>query len=146
MEIDFRRNELYASGINDSTGVLHQFPVFTEGDQSFQSKEMWYNFESKRGRTFQVFTEEADGFLHGEVVKIQPSKVIHVQDGKFTTCDDPDPHFHIGFRKAKIIPEDKIITSLAFLVIEGVPTRWSFLLVFSPTSVGKLREYDAFLW
>lgn len=137
VEIDFRRNELYASGINDSTGVLHQFPVFTEGDQSFQSKEMWYNFESKRGRTFQVFTEEADGFLHGEVVKIQPSKVIHVQDGKFTTCDDPDPHFHIGFRKAKIIPEDKIITSLAFLVIEGVPTPLVVPFGFFPNKRGQ---------
>lgn len=137
VEIDFKRNELYASGINDSTGVLHQFPVFTEGDQSFQSREMWYNFESKKGRTLQVFTEEADGFLHGEVVKIQPSKVIHVQDGKFTTCDDPDPHFHIGFRRAKIIPEDKIITSLAFLVIEGVPTPLVVPFGFFPNKRGQ---------
>ena len=137
VEIDFRRNELYASGIPDSTGTLFQFPVFTEGDQSFQSREMWYNFESKRGRTLQVFTEEAEGFLHGEVVKIQPSKIIHVQDGKFTTCDDPDPHFHIGFRRAKIIPDDKIITSLAFLVIEGVPTPLIVPFGFFPNKRGQ---------
>lgn len=137
VEIDFKRNELYASGLPDSTGVVQGLPLFTEGDQSFQSKEMWYNFESKRGRTLQVFTEEADGYLHGEVVKIQPSKIIHVQDGKFTTCDDPNPHFHIGFRKAKILPEDKIITSLAYLVIAGVPTPLVVPFGFFPNKRGQ---------
>jgi lipopolysaccharide assembly outer membrane protein LptD (OstA) len=137
VEIDFRRNELYASGLPDSAGVMQGIPVFTEGPQSFQSKEMWYNFETKRGRTLGVFTEEADGYLHGDIVKIQPSQIIHVQDGKYTTCDDPEPHFHIGFRKAKIIPEDKIITSLAFLVIEGVPTPLVVPFGFFPNKRGQ---------
>jgi hypothetical protein len=137
VEIDFRRNELYASGLPDSAGVMQGIPVFTEGPQSFQSKEMWYNFETKRGRTLGVFTEEADGYLHGDIVKIQPSRIIHVQDGKYTTCDDPEPHFHIGFRRAKIIPEDKIITSLAFLVIEGVPTPLVVPFGFFPNKRGQ---------
>ncbi len=137
VEIDFRENLLYATGMPDSAGVMQQFPVFTEAQQSFQSKEMWYNFETRRGRTRQVFTEEADGYLHGELVKIQPDRIIHVQDGKYTTCDDPEPHFHIGFRKAKMIPDDKIITSLAFLVIEGVPTPLVVPFGFFPNKKGQ---------
>ena len=120
IEIDFRSNELFAKGMPDSLGIIRGNPVFTEADQSFESEELRYNFETKRGRTVNVITQEADGYVHGHFVKIQPDKVIHVQQGKYTTCDDPDPHFHIGFRKAKLIPDDKIITSVAFLVIEGV--------------------------
>lgn len=137
VEIDFRRNELFASAFPDSAGVLQGRPLFTEGEQSFQSEEMWYNFQTRRGRTKNVFTEEAEGFLHGELVKIQPDRVIHVQEGKFTTCDNPEPHFHIGFRRAKIVPDDKIITSLAFLVIEGVPTPLVVPFGFFPNKRGQ---------
>ena len=137
VEIDFRRNELFAMGMPDSLGVLQGNPVFEEGEQSFQSRELRYNFETKRGRTVQVITEEADGFVHGGIVKIQPDRVVHVQEGKYTTCDDPDPHFHIAFRKAKLIPDDKIISSVAYLVIEGVPMPLFLPFGFFPNKRGQ---------
>jgi lipopolysaccharide assembly outer membrane protein LptD (OstA) len=137
VEIDFRRNEVYASGLPDTLGEMQGLPVFTEGMQSFQSREMRYNFETRRGRTIGVITEEADGFIHGEIVKIQPNKVIHAQDGKYTTCDHPEPHFHIGFRRAKIIPDDKIVTSFAYLVIEGVPLPLVLPFGFFPNKRGQ---------
>ncbi len=122
IEIDFNTNELRAKGVPDSLGVIQGRPVFSDGMQSFESDELRYNFETKRGRTLGVITEESEGFVHGDVVKIQPTREVHVSDGKFTTCDDPEPHFHIAFRQAKIIPNDKIITSVAYLVIQGIPT------------------------
>lgn len=137
VEIDFSTNELFAKGMPDSLGEIRGRPVFTEADQSFESEELRYNFETRRGRTINVITEEADGFVHGHFVKIQPDRVVHVQDGKYTTCDDPDPHFHIGFRKAKLIPDDKIITSVAFLVIEGVPMPLILPFGFFPNKRGR---------
>lgn len=137
VELDFRRNELYATGIPDSLGLMHQFPIFTEDPHSFQSKQMWYNFETRRGRTIDVITEEAEGFLHGGVVKIHDDRVIHVQDGKFTTCDNPEPHFHIAFNRAKMIPDDKIITSFAYLVVAGIPTPLIVPFGFFPNRRGQ---------
>lgn len=137
VEIDFRKNELFASGMPDSLGVVRGNPVFTEGPQSFEAKELRYNFETKRGRTVDVITQEADGYVHGGVVKIQPDRVVHVQDGKYTTCDDPNPHFHIAFRRAKLIPDDKIISSVAFLVIEGVPMPLFLPFGFFPNKRGQ---------
>ena len=137
VEIDFRKNELFAMGMPDSLGVIRGNPVFTEGPQSFESKQLRYNFETERGRTVDVITEEADGYLHGGVVKIQPDRVVHVQDGKYTTCDDPEPHFHIAFRKAKLIPDDKIVSSVAFLVIEGVPMPLFLPFGFFPNKRGQ---------
>jgi hypothetical protein len=137
VEIDFRKNELFAKGMPDSLGVVRGNPVFTEGPQSFKAVELRYNFESKRGRTVEVITQEADGYVHGGIVKIQPDRVIHVQEGKYTTCDDPEPHFHIAFRKAKLIPDDKIISSVAFLVIEGVPMPLFLPFGFFPNKRGQ---------
>ncbi len=137
IEIDFRKNELMARGAVDSTGVMSGFPVFTEDMQSFTARELRYNFETKRGRTVGVVTEQAEGFVHGQVVKIQPNRHIHIQDGKYTTCEDPEPHFHIGFRKAKLIPNDKIITSVAFLVIEDVPMPLFLPFGFFPNKRGQ---------
>ena len=135
--IDFNNNELHATGLPDSLGVIRGKPVFTEGLQSFQAEELRYNFETRRGRTIGVITEEAEGFIHGDVVKIQPTREIHVADGKYTTCDDPDPHFHIEFRRAKIIPDDKIVSSVAFLVIQGVPTPLFIPFGFFPNKRGQ---------
>ncbi len=137
IEIDFNTNELYASGLPDTAGVIQGKPVFREGMQSFQSEELRYNFDSQRGRTIGVVTEEADGFVHGDVVKIHPTREVHVADGKYTTCDDPDPHFHIAFRRAKIIPDDKIVSSLAYLVIRDVPTPLFVPFGFFPNRRGQ---------
>lgn len=135
--IDFRRKELFATGLPDSLNRMSGYPIFQEGAQSFESKELRYNFETRRGRTVNVITEEADGFMHGDVVKIMENKVVHVKDGKYTTCDNPEPHFHISFRKAKILPNDKIITSLAFLTIEGIPTPLFVPFGFFPNKRGQ---------
>ncbi len=137
IEIDFQTNELFAKGLPDTAGVIQGLPVFTEGMQSFQSQELRYNFETRRGRTTGVVTEEAEGFVHGDVVKIQPNREVHVADGKYTTCDHPEPHFHIEFRRAKIIPDDKIISSTAFLVIRGVPTPLFVPFGFFPNKRGQ---------
>ncbi len=137
IEIDFNNNELYATGLPDSLGVMQGLPVFTEDMQSFQSEELRYNFETRRGRTIGVVTEEAEGFVHGDVVKIQPNREVHVSEGKYTTCDHPDPHFHIEFRRAKIIPDDKIISSLAYLVIRDVPTPLFVPFGFFPNRRGQ---------
>lgn len=137
VEIDFNKNEVFAHGMPDSLGQMQGLPVFTEGEQAFQSEEMRYNFQSKRGRTVGVITEEADGFVHGKVVKIQANRIIHTQDGKYTTCDNPEPHFHIAFRRAKIIPDDKIVTSFAYLVIEGVPLPLVVPFGFFPNRKGQ---------
>ncbi len=137
IEIDFNTNELYARGLPDTAGVIRGHPVFTEGMQSFESRELRYNFETKRGRTIGVITEEADGFVHGDVVKIQHTREVHVSEGKYTTCDHPEPHFHIEFRRAKIIPNDKIVSSFAYLVISGVPTPLFVPFGFFPNKRGQ---------
>ncbi|MBQ3833074.1 MAG: LPS-assembly protein LptD, partial [Bacteroidales bacterium] len=56
--------------------------------------------------------------------------------GKFTTCDLPDPHFYFNLSKAIVIPDDKIISGPANLVVEDVPTPIGIPFGFFPNKKG----------
>jgi len=123
IEINWGNNVVHAEGRPDSTGKIKGEPVFDEGSQTFNADKIDYNFKSKKGKISGVFTKQGDGFLHGEQVKKNEKDEFYVKNGKYTTCDLPDhPHFFINASKIKVIPNDKIVSGPANLVIEDVPT------------------------
>lgn len=122
VEIEFANKTVYATGTQDSTGKKIGKPVFTMGQTSFESETIKYNYETKKGLVKNVITEDAAGYLHGNIVKKMPDDVTNVYQGSYTTCEDEHPHFAFNFNKAKVIPDRKIITGPAYLVIEDVPT------------------------
>ena len=134
VEMDFKKNEVFAIGIEDTTGTLIGNPAFKEGEKVFNSKEMHYNFTSKKGLTKEVITKENEGFLHGELVKKMSDDITYIRNGKFTTCDLDNPHFDIRFGRAKAIPDKKIVTGPAFLYIEDIPTPLFIPVGFFPNS------------
>jgi len=123
IEVDFNTNNVYATGIEDSTGKLIGVPEFTQGGQTFKAKKMSYNFDSQKGIIQQVITEDDQGFLHGKKVKKMDDNTINVLHGSYTTCNlEENPHFSFKFKKARFIPDNKIVTGPAYMEIEGVPT------------------------
>jgi hypothetical protein len=122
IEIDSKKNTVFAKSLKDSVGVSYGFPVFTENNNSFSSKEITYNFKTKKGLIKQVVTQEGESYIHGEKVKKDESDVLYTYNGKYTTCDLEHPHFSIRAKKIKTIPNKKIITGPAVLEFAGVPT------------------------
>ncbi|MCQ2285359.1 MAG: hypothetical protein MJZ76_00590 [Bacteroidales bacterium] len=122
IEIDFQKNELYASGVADSVGNIHGAPIFKQGEYSFRTQEITYNFSTKKGKIWNVITSEGEGYIHGEQVKKLDDNTSFIKKGKYTTCELDHPHFEISFTKAKVIPDDKIITGPAYLSFAGIPT------------------------
>lgn len=137
IEIDFTKSELYAEGLPDSTGKIVGNPVFTEGGKSFKSEEMSYNFDTKKGLIKHVITQEGESFIHGDIIKKMSDDVIFIKGGKYTTCNLDDPHFEFRFNKSKVIPDDKIITGPAYLVIEDVPTPLAIPFGLFPNKKGQ---------
>ncbi len=121
VEIDFNTNILTAKPLIDSTGTEIGLPEFSEGSQSFKSKEMRYNFDTKKGLIKNVITQEGQGYLHGELVKKMDNDVSNMRGGGYTTCNLDHPHFSLKFTKAKVIPNNKIVTGPAYMTIEDVP-------------------------
>ena len=121
VEIDFSTSLLYATYVLDSLDKKVGRPVFTNEGQSFTSKELHYNFDNKKGLIKGVITQEGDGYIHGAIIKKMDNDVINVASGKYTTCNLEHPHFEMRFKKAKIIPDNKIVTGPAYVVVEDVP-------------------------
>ncbi len=127
IELDMDKNEIYAIGLPDTSGVVIGSPHFKEDDEEYDAREMRYNFKSKKGIIKDVRTEQSDGFLHAELTKKHENGEIHMLHGKYTTCDAPHPHFYMALTRAKVIPNDKIVSGPAYMVVEDVPLYFPIL-------------------
>ena len=54
---------VFARGIIDSTGVESGLPVFKDSETPYESKEMRYNFKSKKGFINQIVTQQGEGYV-----------------------------------------------------------------------------------
>ena len=124
MRIDMDTKEIYAYGKIDTVeGVATPTkPIYTEGETSLTMDTINYNINSKKAKIKGVATQQGDGWLIGGHVKKMEDNTINIRHGKYTTCDNTDhPHFYLAMTKAKVIPNKKVITGPAYLVIEDVP-------------------------
>ena len=137
MELDMNSKIVYATGIPDSLGKESEQPVFEDKGHTFTSREMTFNFETKKGLIKEVITKEGEGYIHGENVKKMQNDELYIKNGKYTTCENPQPHFHIHASKLKVIPDDKIITGPAYLAVEDVPTPLALPFGFFPNKKGQ---------
>ena len=122
IELSLETKEVTAYGTIDSTGKLIGKPEFVDGGQTFTSEALRYNFETKKGKITKAITQEGDGYIHGAQIKMMNDKVIFIKNGKYTTCSNEIPHFHIEASKLKFIKDDKIVTGPAYLKIQSIPT------------------------
>jgi lipopolysaccharide assembly outer membrane protein LptD (OstA) len=114
-------NFIYAEAYKNKEGELVEPPVFKQGNEEYRIKTIKYNFKSQKGIVTDVITQQAGGILHSKTTKMHPNKEIHIADGKFTTCDADHPHFYLRLTKAKVIPEEKIVTGPFHFVISDIP-------------------------
>jgi hypothetical protein len=112
---------VYATGRKDSTGKIVGTPIFTQGTEKFEAKELTWNFKTKKGRVFNMVTKQDEGYLHSGVTKRLEDGSLNINLSTYSTCDATPPHFYVGFHKAKVIPGKKIITGPAYLVLEDIP-------------------------
>ncbi len=119
--VNFNDNTVFATGMKDSTGKIVGKPVFKQGDETFDSDTLTYNFVTRKGIIRGVRTQNDQGFLHGDKVKKMADNSVNVKGGYFTTCDLPHPHYEFRFNKARIIPNKIIVTGPVYMQVEGVP-------------------------
>jgi len=137
IEIDFGKNVVYASSTKDSAGKDIQKPVFEQGAEKFTAQKITYNFNTKKGKIVDVITQQGEGFIHGRDIKKDTNNVYFVGHGKYTTCDLEHPHFYIGAKKIKVIPNDKIVTGPAVLYIADIPTPLAIPFGYFPNKKGR---------
>ncbi|MCD4833671.1 MAG: LPS-assembly protein LptD [Bacteroidales bacterium] len=124
IEYDQERNFVFARGVEDTLGNLLGKPKFTEKSDEFIARTIKYNFKTKKGYIEDVFTEEEQGFLHSAETKKLADNSLLLKNGKYTTCDNEEhPHFYLKMSEAKVIPNDKIISGPAYMVMHDIPIK-----------------------
>jgi lipopolysaccharide assembly outer membrane protein LptD (OstA) len=122
IEIDWKTNEVRATGILDSNGKVIQKPVFTESDKVFETDTIVYNFDSQKARIKTINTQEGESYLAGQKVKKVGKDVYYIRGTSFTTCSHRHPHFRVRTQKAKVIVGKQIVTGPAYLEFADIPT------------------------
>lgn len=121
IEMDFERSTMAASGATDSAGRVVGFPMFTDNGKEFAGEAMTYNFKTGRGRVRFGETSVEGGFYYGSGIKRIGERTLYVENGCFTTCDAPEPHFYFNSPKMKVVMDDKIYLDPVIWYVEDIP-------------------------
>lgn len=113
---------VFAHGVEDSTGNVQGKPVFKDGGEPYESKQMRYNFKSKKGFINNVTTQQGEGYLTSIKTKKSPTNELYLDEGMYTTCSNHEhPHFYLKLTKAKMRPKKNVVFGPAYIVVEDVP-------------------------
>ncbi|MBL7842658.1 MAG: LPS-assembly protein LptD [Cyclobacteriaceae bacterium] len=119
--IDYANSTLTAHGIRDSLGRRVGYPIFKNGPELYETKDITYNFKTGRARISEVVTQQGEGYLHGDMVfKNEKDELLSLHN-RYTTCNLEHPHFEIISTKTKAIPNDKIVSGPFYMRFNDIP-------------------------
>ena len=124
LEYDVQKQTVYARGVPDPvSGEMKGEPVMQDASGKYEMKEVTYNFESRKAFIKNMVTNDSNGILRGNNIKMMPDQSINITQGKYTVCDCEEPHYYIKLSAAKVMTKPKRTTVFgpAWPVVEGVP-------------------------
>lgn len=134
IEIDYLRNLVVAYGKKDSLGKNVGNPVFKDGSETMEADKIMYNLKSKRGKIFNALTKQGELLVVGSEIKKDSTNIVYMKDMKCIPCQEADARTVFRATKAKIIPDDKIVTGPMYLEVGGVPTPLGLPFGFFPNT------------
>jgi len=142
IRLNFETNTVYAVGRKDSlTGKMVGEPIFKQGSETFNTKEIRYNFKSKRAAILGIVTQQGDGNIRGNSVKKDSLDNLYLRRAFYTTCNLIHPHFGISAPKIKMVQgkgDNKQVISGPFnLVIADIPLPIGLPFGFFPFSATR---------
>jgi lipopolysaccharide export system protein LptA len=124
IKLNWKTNEVFAKGMYDSTAKkIVGDPVFQDGDEKYDSKQLRYNFKSRKGIIGGIVTQQGDGNIRGESVKKDADDNLYIRGSKYTTCDLEHPHFYISSKKLKVVANKQVISGPFHLNILDIPIK-----------------------
>lgn len=124
MEYDMNTGIVNARGTLDTlTGQWKGLPVMEQGQAKYEMEKLKYNFNTQKAFITNMTTNEQEGILHGQNIKMMPDRTINVSKGRYTVCDAEEPHYYMKMTSAKVIPGkdgNTIIFGPANLVVGDV--------------------------
>ena len=136
--VDWNDKTLDANYLIDSTGKKIGKPIFSEGNQSYETDKITYNFDSRKAKIKGIVTQLDDAYMQGEDVKKNEEDELFISHAMYTTCNLEEPHFHISSGKIKVIPGKKVVSGPFHLKFGDVPTPLGFIFGMFPQPKKKV--------
>ncbi|QKJ29965.1 LPS-assembly protein LptD [Mucilaginibacter mali] len=125
IRIDETKHLIFASGlINPKTHRYTGRPIskMDKQEKPVTSDSLLVDYETKRGKVWNGSTEQDGNYISGGKIKKLKNDEVAYENSLLSTCDLPYPYTHFGIVITKGIAEkNRIISSLFYLEIEGVP-------------------------
>ena len=136
--VNWNDKTLDANYLIDSTGKKIGKPIFSEGNQSYETDKITYNFDSRKAKIKGIVTQLDDAYMQGEDVKKNEEDELFISHAMYTTCNLEEPHFHISSGKIKVIPGKKVVSGPFHLKFGDVPTPLGFIFGMFPQPKKKV--------
>ncbi|SFT56537.1 hypothetical protein SAMN05216474_1356 [Lishizhenia tianjinensis] len=133
IEMDMEHRTVLATYTLDKDSNRVGIPVFSDGSEEVRAATLKYNFETEKAYIQELKVKQEENYLHMERAKRQTNGELHFVEGKFTTCDLDEPHYHFQLSKAVMVPNKRIVSGPLNLWIAGVPTPLGLPFIFLPT-------------
>ena len=139
--LDYTKNEIYARGI-DSAGVYSQTPIFTQTNNKVIPDSIRFNMDTKKALIYNSRSGQDEINYKAEVAKKVNDSVYFLQNIKFTTAKDIDnPEYYFYTRKAKVVPNKKIVTGFTNMYIADVPLPLGLPFAFFPLTKDRTSGF-----
>jgi hypothetical protein len=108
--------------IRDTSRVASRgAPKLIDGTTPYEGELIVYNFNTKQGTVALATSSMEGGYYYGEKIKQVEPKTLFIENGRYTTCDAPTPHFYFESDKMKLISGDQVFAQPVLLYIADVP-------------------------
>lgn len=99
---------------NDSTLTARYQPnpipvILKDKEEELYGDYLEYSIDTEKGKIVQSKSKYETGFYYGQRVYRAQENIFYVEDGRYTTCDASEPHFHFFSKNMKFIENDKLI-------------------------------------
>ncbi len=95
--------------------------VLLDGEQNLVGDYLEYSLKTRKGRFIQSKTEYDPGYYYGQKLFREQEDIFYISQGRFTTCDHDEPHFHFRSKDLKLIENNKLIARPVVAYVGRLP-------------------------
>ncbi len=95
--------------------------VLKDAEKDLLGDYLRYSIDTKKGRIVTSKSKYEKGLFYGRNLYRQTEKVFYLEQGRYTTCDAAEPHFHFSMKHMKLIEGNRLIAKPVTFYLGRLP-------------------------
>lgn len=121
LQIDLKQDRAFSTGRT----------VLIDSDQVLIGNQVYYDVNSQTGMMYDAASKLDKGYYYGDEVRKIDDDIYDVDGGKYTTCEDPEPHFWFQSKQMRLYRGDKIVGKPVIAYVNHMPIFYFPFITFS---------------